>query len=790
MKTIIRNFTSIFRKFATANLLNLLGLSLAFASFFVIMTQVNFDLGYNKSITEHENLFRMTLKLGPGEDDYGTTLPRPVVERLASASPHVTGYSVRNGWINYDQFVVDNQEYSLNLIYGEREFLSVFKPTVISGDVKGLDQIGNIVLPRSEALRMFGTTDAAGKTMKYKWDDNTFYHVCAVIEDYPENNLLHGACFIGTNWNEGNYDNWNYDAYIRVDDVANLPAVQNSLRQTAIELFKDKFELNTKEEEEVLQVVLTNVADAHFSKFLDKSAPARGSIYLLICFSLLIVVIAAVNFMNFSLAETPMRIRSINTQKVLGATTASLRGSLLAEAVLISLTAFILALLIVYLAHDLGLQELVQGSILLQDHQLLIALTLLLSIIVGLMAGAYPSYYVTSFPPALVLKGSFGLSPKGRMLRSVLICLQFIVSFMLVIGVGIMYLQSYLIYHTDYGFDKDEVLVVRTAPDTRNKVDAIDADLRSISGIEGASLTQSVLGSSDSYMTWGRGEGEKHTNFTCIFVDWRFLDVMGIDIVEGRNFRKDDGDVYIFNESAKKKYPWLTIDQPINDRDYPVVGFCKDIKYASLRVDDTQLPIAFFVPGPSGEYWGNGYWRNHMLVRVAKGVDKREAKQKVMEVVNKYEKGQPLDISGLRYMDEVLEKTYQQEERFTTQILLFSLLAILISIIGVFGMTMFESEYRRKEIGIRKVFGSSTKEILTMFNSRYLYILLGCFVVAAPIGYFLGEHWLEGFAVRTAISPLLFLVSFLLIALITMLTVTYQSWKNASENPIHSIKNE
>ena len=778
MKTIIRNFTSIFRKFATANLLNLLGLSLAFASFFVIMTQVNFDLSYNKSITEHENLFRMTLKLGPGEDDYGTTLPRPVVERLASASPHVTGYSVRNGWINYDQFVVDNQEYSLNLIYGEREFLSVFKPTVISGDVKGLDQIGNIVLPRSEALRMFGTTDAAGKTMKYKWDDKTFYNVCAVIEDYPENNLLHGACFISTNWNEGNYNNWNYDAYIRVDDVANLPAVQNSLRQTAIELFKDKFELNTKEEEEVLQVVLTNVADAHFSKFLDKSAPARGSIYLLICFSLLIVVIAAVNFMNFSLAETPMRIRSINTQKVLGATTASLRGSLLAEAVLISLIAFILALLIVYLAHDLGLQELVQGSILLQDH------------IVGLMAGAYPSYYVTSFPPALVLKGSFGLSPKGRMLRSVLICLQFIVSFMLVIGVGIMYLQSYLIYHTDYGFDKDEVLVVRTAPDTRNKVDAIDADLRSISGIEGASLAMNVLGSKDSYMTWGRGEGEKHTNFTCIFVDWRFLDVMGIDIVEGRNFRKDDGDVYIFNESAKKKYPWLTVDQPINDRDYPVVGFCKDIKYASLRVDDTQLPIAFFVPRPSGEYWGNGYWRNHMLVRVAKGVDKREAKQKVMEVVNKYEKGQSLDISGLRYMDEVLEKTYQQEERFTTQILLFSLLAILISIIGVFGMTMFESEYRRKEIGIRKVFGSSTKEILTMFNSRYLYILLGCFVVAAPIGYFLGEHWLEGFAVRTAISPLLFLVSFLLIALITMLTVTYQSWKNASENPIHSIKNE
>ena len=225
-----------------------------------------------------------------------------------------------------------------------------------------------------------------------------------------------------------------------------------------------------------------------------------------------------------------------------------------------------------------------------------------------------------------------------------------------------------------------------------------------------------------------------------------------------------------------------------------MVGFCKDIKYSTLRVDDTQLPIAFFVPSPNGDYWHNGYWRNHLLVRVAKGMDKREAKQKVLETVLKYEHDNEfnieLDNGGLRYMDEVLERVYRQENLFTKQILLFSLLAILISIIGVFGMTMFESEYRRKEIGIRKVFGSSTKEILLMFNRRYLYILLACFAVAAPIGYLLGVHWLEGFAVRTAISPLLFMVSFLLITLITMLTVTYQSWKNANENPINSIKTE
>lgn len=794
MKTIIRNFTSMFRKFVSASLLNLLGLSLAFASFFVIMTQVNYDLGYNKSFTEHEKLFRLTMNLGPGMEDYGVTLPRPLVEQLAAASPHIKGYGIEEGWTRIDQFLSDDQEYSLNLVYGIHDYMSVFKPTVICGDLKGLNQLPNIVLPRSEAMRIFGTANAVGKTLKYKWVEGWIFNVCAVIEDYPENNFLHGVCFRGTNENEGNYQNWNYQAYIRVDDSANLPNVITAMRQKAIELFKNDFNMKTKQEEEALQVVLTPIADTHFAKDLSKDSPniksvSRSSVYLLICFSLLIVVIAAVNFMNFTLAETPLRIRSINTQKVLGASTASLRGSLLAEAVIISLLAFVGAMAMVYLAHDLGLQKLVQGSILLQDNLWLVGVTLLISIVVGLLAGAYPSYYATSFPPALVLKGSFGLSPKGRILRTSLICLQFVVSFMLVIGVGIMYLQSYLIFHTDYGFDKDEVMVVPTAPDTRNHADAIDADLRKIPGIEGASLAQSVLGSSDRYQTWGRGEGDKHMTFACIFVDWRFLSVMGIDIVEGRNFRQTDGDVYIFSESAKKKYPWLAVDKPINDEDMPVVGFCEDIKYTTLRVDDSQQPIAFVVPSRDGYFKGD-FWRNHLLVRVAKGVDKREAKEKVLDVVLKYEHESKPDISDLRYVDDVLEESYRQERLFTQQILLFSLLAILISIIGVFGLTMFESEYRRKEIGIRKVFGSSTKEILMMFWKRYLYILLGCFVVAAPIGYLLGQHWLEGFAVRTAISPLLFVVSFLLITLITMLTVTYQSWKNANENPINSIKTE
>ena len=142
------------------------------------------------------------------------------------------------GWTNFDQYIVDGQEFSLNLVYGIHDFLSVFKPTVIAGDVEGLSKSNNggiIVLPRSEAMRMFGTVDVVGQTMKYKWEDDAYANVCAVIEDYPDNNFLHGACFIGINSNEGNYNNWNYDAYIRVDDAKNLPTVQETLRKMLID---------------------------------------------------------------------------------------------------------------------------------------------------------------------------------------------------------------------------------------------------------------------------------------------------------------------------------------------------------------------------------------------------------------------------------------------------------------------------------------------------------------------------------------------------------------------------
>ena len=187
--------------------------------------------------------------------------------------------------------------------------------------------------------------------------------------------------------------------------------------------------------------------------------------------------------------------------------------------------------------------------------------------------------------------------------------------------------------------------------------------------------------------------------------------------------------------------------------------------------------------------YGNETWtqKRFVNIRIAAGTDRIEIIRSLQKAMEKFTPGHDFNF---RFMDEVIDEAYHNELRFTRQILLFSLLAIAISIIGVFGLTMFESEYRRKEIGIRKIMGSSTAEILYMFNRRYLTLLGGCFLVAAPFGWWIGSNWLEGFVEKTSISPWIFLIAFLLVTLITMITVTLQSWKNANENPAYSIKTE
>ncbi|MGN0057982.1 MAG: FtsX-like permease family protein [Phocaeicola plebeius] len=781
MKTFYRNFTHTFQRFFTASILNIVGLTIAFASFLVILTQVDYDYHFNRGYRHCDRIVRA--EFYPNADwGWSLNLPRPFAELIGSCSPHVEATAILQSWRQEQEVEVDGHLFTLNGRAGFGNFLKVFQPEMLAGTTESLNEAQTIVIPASTAERLFGTTDAVGKTLfQGKDSEKKPLYVGGVYRDFPENTTLGNPVFyaVDKNENQDNWQNWNYDCYFLLD----APEAADEVCRTAFRKLKELPEEqdSTYDIDEPLH--FTPLANVHFSPLGTKNPSSPVTMYLLFSVSFLIVLIAAINYMNFSLAETPMRIRSINTQKVLGAHTLSLRANLLAESVVISIGSFLLSLLLIYVLRPHGLQELVAASLDLTRHPALLAGGFGISLLMGVLAGLYPSYYVTSFPPALALKGSFGLSPKGRALRTTLVCFQFAVSFTLIISIGIMYAQSRYIRTSDYGYDKDEILVGRINQEMRQQREAIHSEVTRLSGVADASFSQFLISSGDSYMGWGRGEGDRYMQYDCLPVDEHYLSTMGIHITDGRDFKAGDKGCLIFNEAARRKYSWLRVDErPAGPGDLLCVGFCEDTKYSSFRNDASASPMAFCMLPDS---WG--FYPNYLNVRVQKDVDKRAMLHTLQQVVGKFSPGFDCEF---RFMDSVLDNNYRQELRFTKQILLFSLVAIVLSIIGVFGLTLFESEYRRKEIGIRKIMGSSTTAILYMFNRRYIYILTGCFAVAAPFGWWIGHSWLEGFADKAPIHPVIFLAAFLSVSLLTLLTVTYQSWKNANENPIHSIKTE
>lgn len=785
MKTLIRNFSHTFRRFFTASILNLIGLSIAFASFFVIMTQVDYDYNFNKGYKDYEKIFRIEIKPN-AESDWQLWMPRPLCELVQNCSPHIESICIINAFQSKVDYEVNGNIFNETTCYGFGNFLETFQPEMISGSTDALNQPKTVLISESTAKRFFGTTDAVGQSIfKDKQSNNNEWTIGGVYKDFPENSQIGNWVMAPNNpdENQNRWNNWKYICYLRLNNPTAASKTEKLIQET-LEKYSSKF-VSDNNNEYSTKLHLSPLTDVHFSTIANKSASSRTTVYLLICISFLIVVIATINFMNFSLAETPMRIKSINTQKVLGATTRSLRFSLIAESVLISTIAFMLSLIEVLLLKDSGLKDLVSAGLQPLEHPILLTITFCLSLLMGFLAGIYPSYYVTSFAPALALKGSFGLSPKGRTLRTALVCIQFFVAYMLIIGVGIMYLQSQYIRTSDYGYDKDVIITGNMTTETQAQNDAVVNDLSRIPGVKGVAFSMFILSSADNYMNWAMDDNNTVVRFDVMPVDYHFLDVMGIHITEGRNFKPGDGDVYIFNEATRKKYPWLKVGQTAPD-DHLIVGFCENIKYSSFRNDDNTQPMAFFIYGKNFERIGH-QWQQTINIRVSAGVDKVEVIRSLQKTMEKFTPGHDFNF---RFMDEVLDANYRNELRFTKQILLFSLIAIAISLTGVFGLTMFESEYRKKEIGIRKIMGSSTTQILYMFNRRYILILAGCFIVAAPFGWWIGQHWLQGFAEKTPVTPWIFILSFLLVTLITMITITVQSWKNANENPANSIKTE
>lgn len=790
MKTILRNFVSVLRRFKMATLLNVLGLSIAFTAFMVILMQVDYDYRFDSCQPEANTIFRMDFQYSEG---MGSVISRPFARAFTESSPHVKAGMIMASWNSKVFYSVehngDRQNYQDPVTSVTPEATRVFHFDMVEGDETALDQPRSAIIPESMARRLFGDEPARGKQLLNVETGNALYTIGGVFKDFPRNSSMQNVIYrqISPKENYNEYGNQNYHFFFRLDDPAHAEDVKENFKKNFDATLQFGKEFNW--ENGGVDLRLTPLPELHFltnSSYDSMPKASRQTMHVLFAIAFIILLIAGINFTNFSTALTPMRIKSINTQKVLGSPDSVLRMSLMAEAVIVSLVAYLISLGLLHIAGKTFIATLVDADMAFAAQSEIIVATGIIAVIVGVLAGAYPAYYITSFPPALVLKGSFGLSPKGRVLRSTLVSIQFVASFILIIGAMFMYLQNRYMNNTPLGYDKDELIVVGLNNKINKNLDLLKNELKTFSGIEDMACAEQVLSSNDYYMGWGREYKDRDINFQCIPVTPDFLRTMGIEVTDGRDFRaeddlKDNG-CYIFNEKARQQYE-LGLEEKINGDE--IIGFIPDVKFASFRQEVS--PMAFYV---WGKYrWGaegNKYY-GACYVRVKAGSDLREAMSHVKASLAKIDAVYPFKVS---FYDEILQRTYEKELKITNLITLFSVIAIFISIVGVFGLVVFESEYRRREVAVRKVLGSSTSEILIMFNRGYLLILSVCFVLAAPVGFYGVYRWLENFAYRTPIYWWVFLISFVIVSVITFITVTFQNWQVANSNPVDSMKSE
>jgi putative ABC transport system permease protein len=544
-------------------------------------------------------------------------------------------------------------------------------------------------------------------------------------------------------------------------------------------LFGDDSDMGTG-----FEIYLTALSDIHFLPdmqydFVPKVSP--NTLLILFGIAIIIIVIAAINFTNFSTALAPMRIKSINTQRVMGALRRTMRLLLVFEAVFISLLSYIVAIGLIPVFQDTQLVHLVDADLSINANLQIVAGTALVALLTGLLAGIYPSRFMTSFAPALVLKGSFGLSPKGKRLRNTLIGIQFLSSIVLIIGALFMYLQNYFMQNSDLGFQKDGIIVVESGRISKS-YDAFSNQIKAHPGVDDITYSTMLMSGSDGYSKWSSQYRGKEILYQVFPVHYTFLDLMGIEVIEGRGFRQEDANAdhgaFIFNESARKQ---LELELNVSFEGWhnsKIIGFVPDIKVASFRM--IAEPTAFFVH--KNMNWVGDL--NYAYIKLSKGANIRDAMAHINTVLAEYDSNYPFEI---RFFDEVVQQLYEKEISLSSLISLFSLIAIFISIVGVFGLVVFDSECRRKEIGIRKVFGATTTGIIVMFNKVYFKILVICFVVAVPIAWYAVNKWLQNFAYKTPIYWWVFLLAFVAVGVITIATVTFQNWRIANENPVNSI---
>lgn len=810
MKIAFRNFLTTLRRYKISSLLNVIGLTLAFTAFYVIMTQVWWELGYNRSLHEADRIYLVENEDWYEPGKWSSWLNRPVPERVIASTAGVEvggcmwgGFGSGTCWTSnepsfgYNKFSASCGSVSL-------PFLDVFAFRSVEGDVHDLGKPKSVIVSREVAERM---RVGVGSLIWVDTDEpqpDGAMEVVAVFEDFPDNSLL-GECEVVKNLGETNLyttSEWSFNYFVKFrpgadpDEFARQwTNVNQEMQCEAAEKRAAAGDAADDDESGIYGVRLSPVSELYFES--DSQAPCRqGSVvttYTLLGIAVLVIVLAFINFVNFFFALVPVRIRTVNTFKVFGAPASSLRFNFVFEAFGLVLIALLAAWYVSFALQGTEFASYISASLALSQNLEVVGLVAVVAFVMALAASLYPAWYITSFAPALVVKGSFGGTRSGRRLRTLLLGVQFFISIGLIIATSFIRLQHDYMMHYDMGFDKENLLAVRLSERGAASYDALRQKLLSdpqVKDVTGATSRLVSVGR----MGWGREFKGRQVAFQSYVVQPDFLRVMGIPITDGRDFLESDFDrelgTMIFNEAARREFE-MQVGDRINgfvSPDEQIVGFCADFNFKPLQYGVS--PFCFYLLPKKIQQ--ENYWHlpHVVYVRMTPGADIAAVTAHIRRCIAEVDlRTEPGDIV-VRVFDEELGLEYDNERKLTAIVGLFALLAVVIALMGVFGLVLFETQHRRREIAVRRVMGASRGEILAMFNRRYVMLVAVCFVLAVPVSIWAVRHWLAGFAYAVPLYWWVFALALAGVLAVTALTVTVRSWRAVNENPAESVKSE
>ena len=795
MKLMIRNLLYLFKRFKTAVVLNLFGLTIAFAAFLLIVMQVDYEMNYDAMHSKSGRTFR--LEANHGEFEHNAIHCLMFSDAFVNSSAHITDYSYRYPFYGGERYCqideVDDQGeakvFKENFQLCLPNISDVFDFHMKEGSVECLSIPGSVLIPESVAKRLFDKQSAIGKRIRMSgssgWQpvSTTILTIGGVYKDFPGNTTVQNRIYVPMDQLDLLKSSWQMYAneiYVTLDDPLNKEEVLDHFNKT---FDFAKSQMGSAQEIALRLTPLKDVYYTHDTTFDFNPKGHRETNYVLLGIAFLILFIAGINFTNLTTSLIPLRLKTINTHRVLGCSIYKLQAISLIESIVICLISYILALFIVNDLSYTPIANWVDADIRLSQYKGLILLTALIAILTGCLAGLYPAIRSTSYAPALVLKGSFGLSPKGKKVRVALIGFQYTVSIALIIVTLFMGLQNHLMTSSEQlGFNKDQVAIVNLTPEiyAKHKPQYIQK-LKDYPGIEDVAFSVYELSKEDDMidLEYARHE-DKDVFFKVFYASENFLSVMDIQVEEGRDFTREDLNKaqsdYIINPAAERDFHLHPGDR-FNDR--TVLGVSKDFRFNSCRIASSPFVFALNndIPNP----------KLVSYIRFNSKTNLQEAVAHVRETLKEIDPTFPFEIS---FYNTILNNLYQKEQTLGKLISLFGIMAILISIVGVFGLVLFETQYRRKEIGIRKINGATTGQILLMFNKTYIRIVSVCFIISIPIAWMGTQQWLENFAYKTPLHLWVFIVAFLIILSVTIGTVTFRNWQAANENPVNSVKSE